>query len=74
MKEVLKNTLNLDLIHDLGTINMDDTKLNISVAGFGGLSEPDDSRSFLGHKFTQALSSNMIYTWLLFLKEKVFGK
>lgn len=47
MKEVLKNTLNLGLSHDLDTFDMDDTKSDmkcISVAGFGGLSERGDSR------------------------------
>lgn len=72
MKEVLKNTLNLGLSHDLDTFDMDDTKSDmkcISVAGFGGLSERGDSGWFLGHKFTHALPSNMSYIWLLFLKE-----
>lgn len=55
--EVLKTTLNVDFMHDLDTFNMDKTKLNVNVAGFGG-----DPRSFLGHKLTQALPSCMSYT------------
>lgn len=80
MKEVLKTTLNPDLTHDLDTFNKDDTELNISAAGFGGLAEPDDPRSFLGHEFTQALPSIMSYTSILVFefipqsKVYVFGK
>lgn len=59
---MLKTALNLHLTRDLDTCNMDDTKLNISVAGFEGLLEPDNPRSFLDHKFTQGLPSNMNYT------------
>lgn len=59
---MLKTTLNLHLTHDVDTFNMDDTKLNISASGFEDLLEPDNPRPFLGHKFTQALPSNMNYT------------
>lgn len=65
MKVVLKILLNLDAIRYLDTFHADDTKLSISVVGFRGLSEPYDPRSFLGHKFTQALPSNLSSTQLL---------